>query len=129
DLAIAHQHIGDMLWLQGDPSRALNRYQANRAIIERLVVLNPDDAGWQYDLGATHARMGLLLETRGDFEAALHEYDACLRIGSRFDAADPGNTGPPRDLAVSYGNADAVRHDLGKSGTVLADLPKARAII
>ena len=57
DVSAAHNNIGGILLLQGNPTDALAAYRANLAIAERLVDRDPDRADWQRDVLVSCVRM------------------------------------------------------------------------
>jgi tetratricopeptide (TPR) repeat protein len=107
----------------------LVEFEAKRAIVARLAEAQPDNPGWQFDLGNSHARIGFVLEARGRFAEALKEYEACLAIGRRFVAADPANVQWQRDLAVSYQRLGEARLRQGKTTQALAEFRRGRDIM
>jgi tetratricopeptide (TPR) repeat protein len=52
---------GDALVAKGDLAAALQSYKESLAISERLAEADPDNAGWQYDVGTRNERMGDVL--------------------------------------------------------------------
>jgi hypothetical protein len=57
DLSVSHIKIGDVLRAQGNLTAALESYQADLAIAERLARADPGNAGWQRDLAFSHWRL------------------------------------------------------------------------
>ena len=58
DLSVAYAEVGDVLVTQGKLSDALRVYRESLAIIERLAIADPGNAGFQFDLAIRHERIG-----------------------------------------------------------------------
>ena len=58
DLSVAYAEVGDVLLTQGKLSDALRVYRESLAIIERLAIADPGNAGFQFDLAIRHERIG-----------------------------------------------------------------------
>ena len=85
----------------GDASK-VSTYRAHYAIAERLVKLDPNNAGWQRGLSISHNKIGDMQVVQGDLAGALQSYRMGLAIAERLAKLDPDNAGWQRDLIVNY---------------------------
>lgn len=51
--------------------KGVEMYQYGRAVADRLVKADPENAGWQRDLSISHIKIGDVLTTQGDLTEAL----------------------------------------------------------
>jgi tetratricopeptide (TPR) repeat protein len=148
DLSVSHNKIGDVRRALGDLAGALESYEADLAIAERLAAADPGNSEWQRDLSVSHDKIGNVRVAQGNLAGAFESYEASLAIRERLAAADPGNSEWQRDLIVShqklamagrspvehYGAALGIARDLESSGRLapvdqwfVADLEKLLA--
>jgi tetratricopeptide (TPR) repeat protein len=110
--------LGDIAVARGDLSLGESSYIDAQKIVDRLAKADPNNAGWQFDLGLSNERIGNVQQAQGDLAAALKSYEAKRNIISRLAQTDPDNTGWQRDLSVSYdkvGEVQLVQGDLTKA--------------
>ena len=98
----AGERLGDVRQAQGDLTGALQAYEADLAITERLAALDPGNAEWQRDLSVSWEKLGNVRQAQGDLTGALQAYEAAQAFAERLAALDPGNAGWQRDLIVSH---------------------------
>ena len=113
--AVAHNNVGYVLHAQGDLAGALAEHRAGKAIVERLVELDPGNVEWRHDLAASHKRLGKLLETEGELAAALAEYQAGKALAERLVELDPEHAQWQLILSLSHlgiGNVLRAQGDL-----------------
>jgi tetratricopeptide (TPR) repeat protein len=67
----------------------------------QLAKADPNNAGWQFNLGISHERISDVLKAQGDLAAALKEYEARRAIIERLAKAEPNNAGWQHHLSVS----------------------------
>ena len=118
------QSLGTALDLIGDSPGALGQFRAEFAIRERLVTQDPDNAGWQRNLGVSYNRIGGVLESQGDLAAALLQFRKDLEISERLAAQDPDNAGWQSDLGVSYNSIGGVLESQGDLAAALLQFRK-----
>ena len=69
-----------MLRDQGNLAAALDSYKAAQLLRERLVTIDPGNAGWQSNLSFSHNNIGSVLRAQGNLAAALDSYKAAQAI-------------------------------------------------
>ena len=65
--------LGQTLKLIGDSNGALAEQRKYQLIMERLAAQDPENAGWQRELGVSYSWIGDILEAQGDLSGALAE--------------------------------------------------------
>ena len=66
---------------------ALSSFSVSLAIVDRLVRVDPGNAGWQHDLAVTHVRIGDVLVQQHDLPAVVSSNDS----ENDEDSVDMGN--------------------------------------
>ena len=120
------QSLGTALDLIGDSPGALGQFRAEFAIRERLVTQDPDNAGWQRNLGVSYNRIGGVLESQGDLAAALLQFRKDLEISERLAEQDPDNAG--WHLGASYSRVGGILESQGDLAAALLQFRKALEI-
>jgi hypothetical protein len=73
---------------QGDFAGALQAFEQDLAIAEKLAAADPGHAGWQRDLIVSHVRMADMLENEPDrLPAARSHFEAALKVTRQLEAA------------------------------------------
>jgi tetratricopeptide (TPR) repeat protein len=115
DEALALERLGDVLVQQGKLTDALQSYQAQLAIVERLANADPDNTMGQRDLSVSYNKIGNILALQGKLTDALRSFRDGLAIVERVARADPDNAQWQYDLGVSnerIGNMLVAQGDL-----------------
>jgi tetratricopeptide (TPR) repeat protein len=86
----------------GDLNRVKEQYEKALEIAQKLVSLDPTNAGWQRDLSVSYDRLGDFYNTTGNRTKAEEQYEKALEIRKKLVSLDPTNAGWQRDLLVSY---------------------------
>jgi tetratricopeptide (TPR) repeat protein len=86
---------------RGKLDAALEAYQKDLSLAEKLAALDPSNSVWQRDLSVICDRIGDVQRARGNLDAALNAYQDGLDLREKLAAQDPSNTGWQRDLIVS----------------------------
>jgi tetratricopeptide (TPR) repeat protein len=100
--SVALNQTVDARLAQGDVQGALTAAQQSVALMEALVVSNPEDADWRRDLSVSYEKIGDVQKAQGDMSAALKSYRSDLAIADTLSTADPKNAQLRWDLSVSY---------------------------
>jgi formylglycine-generating enzyme required for sulfatase activity/tetratricopeptide (TPR) repeat protein len=100
--ADSHQLLADVLRRQFHLVDALMHYEESWSIRAALATRDPDNAGWQRDLGVIFEKLGEVLQLQGNLAGAQRRYEAGLLIREALVARDPENAGWQRDLSVSF---------------------------
>jgi tetratricopeptide (TPR) repeat protein len=93
--------IGDVQSARGNLDAALQAYQKDLTIAEKLAARDPSNTQWQYDLGISNERIGMIQQAQGKLADALKSYQRRHDIISALSEQDPSNTGWQRDVWVS----------------------------
>jgi tetratricopeptide (TPR) repeat protein len=101
DEALALERLGGVLDQQGKLTDALQSYQAQLAIVERLAKADPDNTMGQRDLSVSYNKIGNILSSQGKLTDALRSFSDGLAIVERLAKADPNNTQWQYDLGFS----------------------------
>jgi tetratricopeptide (TPR) repeat protein len=125
---LALVHLGELQGALGRSALALASHRRSLAIRERLVSHDPDNAGWQRDLGISHNRTGDVLRAQGNLSGALKEYQEALSIVARLAVHDADNAGWQRDLGVSHNQIGGVLRAQGNPSGALEAYQRALAI-
>jgi tetratricopeptide (TPR) repeat protein len=102
---------GDIERERGHLDDALATYREAGAIAENLVRADPDNIGWQYDLGISYERIGDLLMALGDHAQALECYQAQREVLTRLSKGDPGGADPH----INVGTLAEAKDDLSEA--------------
>jgi tetratricopeptide (TPR) repeat protein len=100
---------------KGDLDGALEAYQQDLAIAQKLAAQDPGNALWQHDLSVSFIKIGDVQSAKGDLDGALKAYQDSLAIREKLAAQDPGNAQWQRDLSVSFnkiGDVQSAKGDL-----------------
>ncbi len=120
--------LGDVSVAQGRLAEALQCYQAQLAIVERLAQADPDNMQWQRDLSVSYEKIGDVLVQQGKLAEALQSFRDSLAIAERLAQADPDNMQWQRDLSVSHEKIGDVLADQGKPDEALQPYRDSLAI-
>jgi tetratricopeptide (TPR) repeat protein len=97
DIAVTHQHIGDLLFGLGDRANALQHYQAQEAVLSRL-----DTADRGRGPVMAPVRVADVPVPRDGAGAMLASFRKSLAHLERLAKADRTDAGWQRDLAIAY---------------------------
>jgi WD40 repeat protein/serine/threonine protein kinase len=87
--AVAHGLRGTHLQLQGDLDGAISEFETAVAIREQLMVLDPENAEWQAQLGTTLEDLSDLHRAKGEFDQARRLLERAIRCQTIAREADP----------------------------------------
>lgn len=121
--------LGDIKKQQRDLALALEYYRDGLAIIYSLAESDPDNAGWQFDLGISTERIGDAQMEQNDLAGALKSYSDSLTIFKRLAKSDPGNALGRHHLSLSFGRLALVYRQSGNNAKALDALRQGQAII
>jgi predicted negative regulator of RcsB-dependent stress response len=96
---MSYNKIGDVMVAQGNLPEALQSYQADLAIADRLTQSDPGNAGWQRDLAVSHGNIARVLIQTGEKPGAREAFRKAQAIMQRLTALSPTNATWKDDLA------------------------------
>ena len=92
---------GYLDWKRGNFSETLVAFTEYQQYAEQLVAIDPENPGWQMELGYAYGNMGALqLRSMNQPRAAYKNYAAAADIHEKLIAADPG------DLSFQFSHAE-----------------------
>jgi tetratricopeptide (TPR) repeat protein len=97
---VSNQRVGEVLVRQGKLQEALDAYQQNLDIQQRLTDRDKTNAGWKRDLALSYENVGDVLSAQGKLQEALDAYRQTLAIVQRLTVQDKSNSDWQRDLIV-----------------------------
>jgi tetratricopeptide (TPR) repeat protein len=106
-VSVSLNKLGEFLARRGGPGdadRALDCFQRDLEIAERLLVANPDSAQAARDVSVSLNKLGDFLARRGgpgDADRALDSFQRCHEVLERLLGANPGSAEAARDVSVS----------------------------
>lgn len=120
--------LGKTLKLLGESTAVLALHQAEAVIREHLAAQDPDNAGWQSDLGGNYNRIGRVQLSQGNLAGALEAYRKGLAIAERLVEQDPNNAGWQYELGDSHSRIGRVLEAQGNLAGALEAFRKPLAI-
>lgn len=89
ELSISFNKLGEMQWMQGNLSAALENYKKSFEICKKFVADNPWAHYLKYDLAASLQRIGDIQLAQGHLTLALDSYQKSLVISQEVYAFEP----------------------------------------
>jgi tetratricopeptide (TPR) repeat protein len=129
DEAAALERLGMVLIAQGRLAEALQSYQAQLAIADRLAQADPHSTIGHRDLSVSHNKIGAVLVQQGKLADALQAFRDGLALAERLVQADPDNAEWRRDLAVSNERVGDVLAEQGKLNEALQTFQAQLSIV
>ncbi|MCE5237717.1 hypothetical protein LLH23_04415, partial [bacterium] len=80
DLSVSHNKLGDVRVAQGDLSGALEEYEADLAIAQRLAAADPGNAAWQRDLAVSFYKLAAFHNEANQEEQAVARFLECREM-------------------------------------------------
>ena len=114
-LGVVQQNWRRDRWRRAISPGALESYQADLAIADRLATSDPGNAGWQRDLSVSYIKIGDVQVDQGDLAGALKSYRDSLAIRDRLTKSDPDNAGWQFDLGISNERIGDVQRAQGEA--------------
>ena len=112
----------------GDYQAALADYRTGLKATEILVGVDPDNAGWRFDMAISHNKIGYALWFAGDLAGALAAFDVSLSIDEDLVKRYPGQSDYQRHVTINLNwIGDLKRYD-GKPAEALDPYERSRAI-
>jgi tetratricopeptide (TPR) repeat protein len=128
DLSVSYNKLGDVYGERGESQRALEYYQKDLEIAERLYETEPHRADLARDLSVSYNKLGDVYGERGESQRALEYYQKSLEIAERLYEAEPHRADLARDLSVSYNKLGDVYGERGESQRALEYYQKSLEI-
>lgn len=127
-IAVAHQRIGDILWLGGRAADARTHYDRSRELAEARLADEPANVASRRHLAEAHEKMGVLDQHGYQFPLARAHYSKALEVRLALTAESPGDVALQRDLYASHGRLGDLAHNAGEVAGALEHYEAARAI-
>ena len=106
---------------------ALKEYEEDLKITRRLTELDPNNTGWQFDLGVTHGRVGDVLQEQGKarIRRMMRYGKSLFAIAHRLDrSVDSSNAGWQRELEILHDKVGTLLQAQGNLDAALAAYEK-----
>jgi serine/threonine protein kinase/tetratricopeptide (TPR) repeat protein len=127
-LAVAHQRIGDILWLSGKVSDARSHYDKCRELAEARLAAEPGNVSARRDLAAAHEKTGVLAQHGYQIVPAREHYTKSLKLRESLAAESPDDAELQRDLYASHARLGDLAHVIGDNQSALDHYERARQI-
>jgi tetratricopeptide (TPR) repeat protein len=127
-IAVAHQRIGDILWLSGRSADARAHYNQSRELAEARLATEPANVSARRDLAAAHEKMGVLAQHAYQLQQARDHYTKALEIRQSLTAELSLDNDLSRDLYASHSRLGDLAHVAGEGSTALEHYQAARKI-
>jgi len=121
-LAVSHQHVGDIFGRTGEMNAALQQYMAAIAITETLADADP---AYRRQLGSDLINVGKVQNRFGLRAEARKTYERAMTIRRMLVAEDASNSRLQRDLSVVLIRLAAIRAESGADAEALAMFTEA----
>jgi serine/threonine protein kinase/tetratricopeptide (TPR) repeat protein len=127
-LAVAHQRIGDILWLSGKVADARSHYDKCRELAEARLAAEPGNVPARRDLAAAHEKTGVLDQHGYQIAPAREHYTKSLEIRESLVAESPDDAELQRELYASHTRLGDLAHITGDNDSALHHYERARQL-
>ena len=113
-LAVAHQRIGDILWLSGRTADARSHFSQSMALAEARLASEPTNILARRDLASAHEKLGVLDQHAMNRSAANEHYGQSLTMRLALSNENPNDVEVLQELAIAHNRLGDVSTVTGK---------------